>query len=92
MRAGTLHEDFTLTSEVFQELVTRINAISEFAAEIEDNEILLILASSGKLEIDGLLSLARVCCDGKKRSDKDPKTIPEVKEEGLLDFLEAIEE
>ena len=65
MRNGSLHEDFTLTSDAFQELVTKINAFTELAAEIVENEILLILASSGKSEVDGILALAGVCCGNK---------------------------
>ena len=93
MRDGNLHQDFTLTSETFQELVTKINAFPELAAEIMDNEILLLLASTGKKEVDGILALAEVCrgksdigTTGQRISTEDMRLSSEA---GILDALVA---
>ena len=61
LRAGTLHKDFTLTSETFQVLATRINVDSGLAKEISDSAILLLLGATGSSEVDGILALAEVC-------------------------------
>ena len=91
MRDGNLHQDFTLTSETFQELVTKINAFPELAAEIMDNEILLLLASTGKKEVDGILALAEVCRGDTKGSVNSQQYKIQTQKEGLLDSLRAIE-
>ena len=57
-----------------------------------ENEILLILACSGKSEVDGILALAEVCCSGYKGAVKNSQDRMEIKKEGLFDSLEAIEE
>ena len=61
LRSGNLHRDFTLTSDTFQMLATRINADSGLAREIADNAILLVLGATGSAEVDGILALAEVC-------------------------------
>lgn len=63
MRAGTLKEDFTFSSDVWSELLTRINADKEFAKEVLDTGTLLALSSSSS-ELDDVLLMAEVCSNG----------------------------
>jgi hypothetical protein len=63
MRFGTLREDFTFSSDVWGELITRINADQEFAKEVLDQGTLLFLSSSSS-EMEDVLLMAEVCSHG----------------------------
>lgn len=63
MRAGTLKEDFTFSSDVWIELLTRINADQELAKEVLDTGTLLLLSSSSS-ELEDVLLMAEVCSHG----------------------------
>lgn len=65
MRSGTLMEQFTLSEDVWGELVTRINVDSKLAEEVMGNGVLILMATKMGSEVDGVLTLAEVCCDRK---------------------------
>jgi type II secretory pathway component PulK len=61
LREGTLKEQFLISSEVWSKLVTQINFDPSLAKEIVDNGVLLLLATSSRSEIEGVLEMAEVC-------------------------------
>ena len=68
MRAGTMMEDYYLSLSVWNGLVEMVNTDSEFAREIMDRGVLLLMAVDDGFEIDGLMALAEVCCENPARA------------------------
>ena len=64
IRKNKLEEGFSLDDGVFGDMCVRVNTDKVFAQEILDNSVLLLLASKDKSEIDGLIFIAQVSCDG----------------------------
>ena len=60
MRKGCLKQGFTLSERTFLEISCKINMDKEFAREISDNSILILLAAKGGSEVDGLVVMAEM--------------------------------
>ena len=62
MREGSLRQDFILTNSVWSDLVEMVNTNKEFAQEITDHSVPILICAVEKMEIEGLLVLAEACC------------------------------
>lgn len=65
-RSGAMKPNFILDEGVFMELASRMSVDKNFAKEIADNSVVLLLAANEGADIDGLIELAmQVASEGK---------------------------
>jgi len=64
MREGCLKQDFILKNDVWSDLIEMVNTNKEFAREIMDYSVPILMGTTSKAEVEGLLVLAEACING----------------------------